>query len=244
MRSDILGVGFDALSMAEAVARAKALMHERRGAYVCTPNPEIVWACREDADLSAAVNGADMVLADGVGIVWAARRLGERIAERVTGADFAQELLAAMAGTVFLLGAKPQVAERASQAIARRFGGVRVVGVSDGYYTDEAALMAQIEAARPDFLLVCLGTPKQELFMQRHAGAEYIGLMAGLGGTLDLLAGDVRRAPDFFLRHKLEWLYRLGQQPRRIKRQLRLPLFALAVWKQRTRHGKGKTHRS
>lgn len=241
MRREILGVGVDVLTMDEALARADILSRERRGAYVCTPNPEMVWACRKDERLRLAVNGADMALADGVGVVWAARVLGQELPERVTGADFAQGLLDGLKGSLFLLGGRPGVAQRAAENIGRRWPGIRLVGCCDGYFEDEAGVFERVRQARPDVLLVCMGTPRQELLMQRWAGREEIGLMAGLGGTLDLLAGDVRRAPAFYQKYKLEWLYRLGQQPRRILRLGRLPLFVLAVWKQRITHGKGKT---
>lgn len=236
MKVNVLGVLFDKVRMDEAVARALALMKERRGAYVCTPNPEIVWACHRHADRMAAVQGADLVLADGVGVLLGAKILGRPLPERVTGYDFCCELLNTMEGSVFLLGGKPGVAERAAKKIENEYTRLRVCGWSDGFYDDEEALMARIREASPDFLVVCLGTPKQELFMQRHAGLPEIGLMAGLGGTLDVLVGDIPRAPEFFIRHKIEWLYRLWREPKRIKRQIRLPLYLLAVVRQRIRH--------
>lgn len=244
MRKEILGVGFDALTIDETVERARELIRERRGAYVCTPNPEIVWACRNHEELRCAVKGADMVLPDGVGIVWAARVLGRAVPERVTGVDFIQALLAEQEGSVFLLGARPGVAQRAAETIAARWPQIRIVGCCDGYYEDEANLREQIRRVKPDVLMVCLGSPKQELLMHSWAGSEDIGLMAGLGGTLDVLAGDIPRAPEFFVRHKLEWFYRLWREPRRIKRVMRLPLYVMAVLKQRMKHGKGKTDRT
>lgn len=244
MKVDVLGVLFDKVTMPQAVDRAQALMKERRGAYVCTPNPEIVWACHRQPAMMEAVRGADLVLADGVGVLLGAKILQRPLPERVTGYDFCCSLLASMEGSVFLLGGKPGVAERAAGTIGQQYPRVRVCGWSNGFYSDEDALVARIRAAAPDFLVVCLGTPRQELFMQRHAGLPEIGLMAGLGGTLDVLVGDIPRAPDFFIRHKIEWLYRLWREPRRIKRQIRLPLYLLAVVRQRIRHEQGKTDRS
>lgn len=238
MTLDILGVGIDAVTLDEAVERARTLMHERRGAYVCTPNPEMIWLCRGDDALRGVVNAADMTLPDGVGVLLGARLLGARLPERVTGVDFACALLGRMQGRVFLLGAKPGVAERAAKAICSSWPDVTVAGVCDGYYADEDEVIRQIESARPDFLLVCLGMGRQERLMARLAGNENIGLMAGLGGTLDVLAGDIPRAPDFFIRHRIEWLYRLWREPKRIKRVMRLPLYVAAVMKQRIKHGK------
>lgn len=236
MKVDVLGVLFDKVTMDEAVTRALALMKERRGAYVCTPNPEIVWACRRQPAMMEAVCGADLVLADGVGVLLGAKILGRPLPERVTGYDFCCALLGAMEGSVFLLGGRPGVAARAAEKIRKEHPALCVCGWSDGFYDDEEALVARIRAASPDFLVVCLGTPKQELFMQRYAGLPEIGLMAGLGGTLDVLVGDIPRAPAFFIRHRIEWLYRLWREPKRIKRQMRLPLYLLAVVRQRIRH--------
>lgn len=238
MTVDILGVGVDALGLDEAVTLSLALMQKRRGAYVCTPNPEMIWRCRCDESLRGIVNAADMTLPDGVGVLLGARLLEYSLPERVAGIDFACALLGRMQGRVFLLGAKPGVAERAAEAVRSRWPKVTVAGVSHGYYDDEDAVIRQIEAARPDFLLVCLGMGRQERLMARLAGNENIGLMAGLGGTLDVLAGDIPRAPDFFIRHRIEWLYRLWREPKRIKRIMCLPLYVAAVMKQRIKHGK------
>lgn len=238
MTVDILGVGVDAIRLEEAVTRALALMRKRRGAYVCTPNPELLWLCRGDDALRDVVNAADMVLPDGVGVVMGAKMLGTSLPERVTGVDFACALLARMRGRVFLLGARPGVAERAAETIRSRWPDVTVAGVCDGYYEDEDEILRRIDAAQPEFLLVCLGMGRQERLMARLAGKDTIGLMAGLGGTLDVLAGDIPRAPDFFIRHRIEWLYRLWREPKRIKRVMRLPLYVAAVMKQRIENGK------
>ncbi len=238
MRTSILGVGVDGLTMEQAVERALRLMDERRGAYVCTPNPELLWLCQRDAALRDCVNGAALVLPDGVGVLLGARLLGQPLSERVTGFDFACVLLGRMQGRVFLLGGKPGVAERAAQTIKTRFPNVTVVGVCDGYFTDTGAVIRRIEAAKPDFLMVCLGMGKQERFMAQLAGSHAVGLMAGLGGTLDVLAGDIPRAPELFIRCRLEWLYRLMREPRRIGRVMRLPLYLAAVVRQGLRYGK------
>lgn len=238
MTVDILGVGVDAIRLEEAVTRALALMRKRRGAYVCTPNPEFLWLCRGDDVLRDVVNAADLVLPDGVGVLMGAKMLGTSLPERVTGVDFACALLARMRGRVFLLGARPGVAERAAETIRSRWPNVTVAGVCDGYYDDEDDILRRIDAAQPEFLLVCLGVGRQERLMARLAGKDTIGLMAGLGGTLDVLAGDIPRAPEFFIRHRIEWLYRLWREPKRIKRVMRLPLYVAAVMKQRIENGK------
>ena len=226
-RTEILGVGFDAVTADEAADRALALM-ERRGAYLCTPNPEIVMAARRDPEVMAAINGADLVLPDGVGVVWAAKRLGTPLPERVAGIDLLAAVLDRMSGSVYVLGGKPGVAEKAAENIAAAHPNVSVAGARDGYFTDELALTAELGETRPDLLLVCLGAPKQELWMAAHRGLP-VGLMAGLGGAVDVLAGAAERAPLWWREHSLEWLYRLLRQPSRLKRQWSLLEFVREV---------------
>jgi N-acetylglucosaminyldiphosphoundecaprenol N-acetyl-beta-D-mannosaminyltransferase len=238
MSADILGVRIDALTIDQAVAQALGAMEQGTGGYICTPNPEILWLAQRDQALRQALNGAYMTLADGVGVVWAAKYLGHPVPERVAGYDFMMALLAKMSGRVFLLGGQPGVAQEAAQAIRRQFSAVEIVGTHDGYFSQSEPVLAEIQAAQPQLVLVCLGAPKQEKWMAEFAPALPGCLLAGLGGCLDVLAGRVQRAPDWWIRHKLEWLYRLIRQPQRIKRQLRLPRFVLAVAKQRMQDGK------
>ena len=231
MRIDVLGVGFDSLTIEEAVTRAKALMTERRAAYVVTPNPEIVMACRERLETMQAVNAADLVLPDGIGVIYGARILGTPLKTKLPGIDFIQALMADMAKegkSVFLLGAKPGVAEAAAEKLKAQYPGLAVVGTQVGYFKDDAPVVEAVNAARPDLLLVCLGAPKQELWMQRNQSLLNVGLMAGLGGSLDVFAGNVRRAPKAFQRLGLEWLYRLMKAPKRIGRMMKLPKFLFA----------------
>ena len=231
-RIDVLGVGFDNLTMDEAVARGMELMSEKRAAYVVTPNPEIVMLAREDERLFSAVEHAALVLPDGVGVVKGARILGTPLKEKIPGIDFAQNLFARMAAggqKLFLLGAKPGVAELAAAALKGRFPGLMVCGTSDGYFQDDAPVIEKINAVEPDLLLVCLGAPKQELWMQQNAPKLRVGLMAGLGGSLDVFAGVAERAPERWQKLGLEWLYRLLKEPSRAGRMKNLPKFGFAV---------------
>ena len=231
MRIDVMGVGFDSLTIEEAVAKAKTLMAERRAAYVVTPNPEIVMVCREQPEAMEAVQAADLVLPDGIGVIYGARILGTPLKTKLPGIDFIQALMADMAKegkSVFLLGAKPGVAEAAAEKLKAQYPGLAVVGTQDGYFKDDAPVVEAVNAARPDLLLVCLGAPKQELWMQRNQSLLNVGLMAGLGGSLDVFAGNVRRAPKAFQRLGLEWLYRLMKEPKRIGRMMKLPKFLFA----------------
>lgn len=241
-RIDVLGVGFDNVTMDGAVSAALALIGAGSGRYVVTPNPEIVMLAREDARLRAALQGAALVLPDGIGIVKGAQILGTPLHGKVPGIDFAAGVLAGLAaaeGSVFLLGAKPGVAEKAAAALSARYEGLRIAGVNDGYFSDDGPVIEKINAASPDLLLVCLGAPKQEFWMQDHEGRLKVGLMAGLGGSLDVFAGEVRRAPESWQKLGLEWLYRLIREPKRIGRIMKLPGFVFAALGERGRaHGK------
>ena len=235
-RIEILGVPFDNVTMEEAIDRAMALIEARRGAYVVTPNPEIVMAAREDAELMGAVRDAALVLPDGIGVIYGGKILGTPLKEKTPGIDFAAgviERLSHKGGSVFLFGAKPGVAELAAQNLSRRFPGLVIAGTSDGYFSDDAPIVERIAAAKPDLLLVCLGMPKQEFWMQAHAGQLDVGLMAGLGGRLDVFAGVVERAPERWQKLGLEWLYRLLKQPSRAGRMMKLPKFVLCAVKER-----------
>ena len=233
MKSQVLGVAFDRVTIDQAVDWTLARTARGESACICTPNPEIVWAARRDDDLRRAIGEADMVLPDGIGVVWASRVLGCPLPERVSGYDFLMALLARLKGRVFLLGGRPGVGPRAGAVIEKQFPNVTVAGWRDGYFQDGDAVLKAVRDAGADVILVCMGTPEQELWMQRNKPAMDKGVMIGLGGCLDVLAGDLRRAPERWIRANLEWLYRLLQQPRRLGRQLRLPLFVMAVIWQR-----------
>ncbi|MBS6750256.1 MAG: WecB/TagA/CpsF family glycosyltransferase [Firmicutes bacterium] len=237
-RTDVLGVGFDNVTKAEAVERALELIDAREGRYVVTPNPEIVMLAKENPALKEALAGADIVLPDGAGIVKGAAILGRPMKEKVPGIDFACGVMARLAergGSVYLFGAKPGVAEAAAETLRTKFPGLVISGTSDGYFSDDGPIIEKIKDAAPDFLLVCLGAPKQELWIAKMSGKLPVGLMVGLGGSLDVFAGTVKRAPEAWQKLDLEWLYRLLKEPRRIGRMMKLPLFVIEAAGERLR---------
>ncbi|MDR1670079.1 MAG: WecB/TagA/CpsF family glycosyltransferase [Oscillospiraceae bacterium] len=240
MRADILGVPFDAVTPEEAVRRGMELM-EGGGGRVVTPNPEIVWKCHTDPAAREAVVSADLILADGVGILKAAKKLGRPLRDRVLGIEWFYAMLALCAEkekSVFFLGGKPGVAGQAAKNAAQTHPALKVCGAHDGFFTDEDAVAERIRQAGPDFLAVSLGAPKQELWMARNAPKLPGVLMAGLGGSLDILAGGVKRAPKIFSKLGLEWLYRALRQPSRIPRLLVIPKFLRLVGKTAKREKK------
>ena len=232
MRIDVLGVGFDNLTMDEAVAEGLRLTESQGTHYVVTPNPEIVELCRENLAAKIAVNEADLVLADGIGVVKGAAMLGTPLKGRVPGIEFAAGLMAGLAAngkTLYLLGAKPGVAQQAAGRLQATYPGLVIAGTHDGYFKDDAAVAEEIRKTGADVVFVCLGAPKQELWMKKFGPATGAHLLCGLGGSLDVFAGVVERAPKFWSNHGLEWFYRLCREPRRIGRMMKLPLFLVHV---------------
>ena len=232
MRINVLGVGFDNVLMIEAVARGADMLSRPGAHYVVTPNPEIVEICRNNPEAMRAVNGADLVLADGIGIIKGARILGTPLKARNPGIEFAAYLMKEMAEkglSLYLLGAKPGVAETAGKRLAEKYPGLKIAGTHDGYFQEDAPVVEAIRRSGADCVFVCLGAPKQELWMAEHGAATGARLLCGLGGSLDVFAGVVERAPKFWSDHGLEWFYRLCRDPRRVGRMMKLPLFLLHV---------------
>ena len=240
MKIDVMGVRFDNVTMGEALKHAEEILDRGETCYCVTPNPEIVYEAMHDADFCSLLNGAAMVLPDGVGVLLGAKLLGSPLKEKVSGVDFAAQLLPlleARGKKLYLLGSKPGVAELAAANMQKRCPNLRICGMADGYFRDEDAVVERINAANPDVLFVCLGSPKQEYFMKNHLSQLHAALMVGLGGSLDAFAGTVKRAPDWVIRIGMEWFYRLVKEPRRFKRMLRLPKFVFAVLGKRIRGG-------
>ena len=238
MRIDVLGVGFDNLTLEEAVEAGMDLVRAPGAHYVVTPNPEIVEVCREDPAVMDIVNRADLVLADGIGVIKGAAMLGTPLKGKVPGIEFAAGLLGKLAKegrSVYLLGAKPGVAELAGKRLSGQYPGLKIAGTHDGYFQEDAPVVEDIRASGADVVLVCLGAPKQEKWMAKNGADTGAHLLCGLGGSLVVFAGVVERAPKFWCDHGLEWLYRLLKEPRRAGRMMKLPLFLVHV-----RQEKGK----
>ncbi len=232
MKINIMGVNFDSVTMAEAIAHAEAMLNAEGASYVVTPNSEIVYEAMHSEELCSLLNHAELVLPDGAGVILASRILKTPLKEKVAGVDFADNLLSLLAKTgksVFLLGSKPGVAELAAENMKQKHPGLTICGMADGYFKEEAPVIETINCSGADVLFVCLGAPKQERFMAEHQEELKVRMMIGLGGSLDAFAGTVKRAPKWMIACSLEWLYRLIKEPKRFKRMLRLPKFIWAV---------------
>ena len=232
MRSvEILGVRVDSLSMEECLEKVKQAVLSGASIRIVTANPELIYKAAADNKLRQLVNSADLVVADGVGVLWAARQLGHGLPERVTGIDLVLRILEEAnkhGWRIFLLGSKPGVAEKAVLNQQKKYSKI-VFGCHHGYFTAEQQplLLKRIENFEPDILLVGMGAPKQEYWTAANGGLARVSI--GVGGTFDVLAGLVKRAPVFVRNLKLEWLYRLLTQPSRLKRQAILPLYVARV---------------
>mgnify|MGYP004656130937 FL=1 len=232
MKTDIMGLQFDNITMEEALDAAKALLQGEHAARVVTPNAEIAYEALHDENMRTLLNSAELMLPDGAGVVLASKILKTPLKQKVAGVDFADGLLGVLETTgqsLYLLGSKPGIGELAAQKMMQKHPRLKIAGIADGYFQDEAPVIDKINASGADVLFVCLGAPKQEQFMARHQKALHVKLMAGLGGSLDSFAGTVKRAPKWMIRLNLEWLYRLIKEPKRFKRMLRLPKYLWAV---------------
>ena len=227
MKINVLGVRFDNVTPEEALEHGAQLMEQPGFHYVVTPNPEFVLAAEKDEEFRSVLNGADLVIPDGIGVIYSAKLLGTPLKSRVPGIEFSAGMLAHMdnvGGRVFLLGAKPGVAELAAVNISKDYPNLTICGTHDGYFKEDEPVVQAVKEAKADLLFVCLGAPRQEKFMAKYGPEMGVKLAMGLGGSLDVYAGVVNRAPECWQKLNLEWAYRLVKEPKRIGRMAKLPL--------------------
>jgi N-acetylglucosaminyldiphosphoundecaprenol N-acetyl-beta-D-mannosaminyltransferase len=226
----ILGCRLDLIDADEASSQIMRFASEGSGAQIVTLGTEMVVYARGDEAFRDVVNASALSLCDTIGLLYVARRRGAVLRERVTGIGLIERLcdLCARNGVpVYFLGGAPGVAADAAAVLEARFPGLRVAGTHDGYFPEELndEVVAGIHASGARLLFAGLGSPRQELWLARHLGATGCGAALGVGGSFDVFAGRVDRAPHVFQRLGLEWLYRLLREPRRWRRQLALPKF-------------------
>ncbi|MHB8125950.1 MAG: WecB/TagA/CpsF family glycosyltransferase [Desulfitobacteriaceae bacterium] len=235
MKVDVLGIYIDNLTLAETAQCIGEAVKEKKPCRVVTANPEMIYAANQDKGLRDLINSANLVTADGIGVIWAAACLGTPLQERVTGIDLLQALFP-LAGErnwrIFFLGGRPGVAERAAAYVQQDFPGI-IWQAENGFFSFkyEIELQEKIRLFNPDLLLVGLGAPRQDYWIA--ANSELASVTIGVGGSFDALAGIVIRAPQWIRNLNLEWLYRLWQEPWRWKRQMVLPRFVLRVMKEK-----------
>lgn len=238
--ANILGVKVAALTMHQAVDTANELIEGKNNSLIATANAEMIMRATYDDELKNILNKAQLVVPDGAGTVWAANYLGIKMPERVAGFDLVQNLFKLAPQKkwrIFFFGSAPGVAEKAKLKAQNDYPGIEIVGIRDGFFTkdDEKEIIGQIKDAKPDILLAALGVPKQEKWLSAHLQELQCPLSIGVGGTFDVMAGVMKRAPLWMQKAKLEWLFRGMLQPKRAGRLLALPRFVFAVhgWKKK-----------
>lgn len=240
-RLHILGVPINAATFDSLLENISAWIAAGDRLYqVCTASPEFVMMAQDDPGFMQVLQSADLCVADGVGLLFAARYLGRPLPERVTGSD-GVPLIARRAARegwkLFLLGAAPGVAEQAAARLIEQNSGLQIAGTYAGSPApdEEEDIIARINASRADILLVAYGAPRQDFWIARNRARLNVHVAMGVGGTFDFIAGVVPRAPRWMRDLALEWLYRLYKQPWRWRRMLRLPRFVWAVLRYRDR---------
>ena len=234
-RVNILGVPVDMVDKEQASAVFAEIFQQPGCSMIVTPNSEIVQNASKDEELRSLIASADLIIPDGIGLVYASKVMGCPLSERVTRIDFLDSIVARLAQTgesIFFFLINLCVADEAADRMKKKYPGLRVAGTQNGYFQpeEEALIVKQINESGADFLCVALGAPKQERFIAQHRD-EFTSVRGaiGVGGSLDVWAGNLKRAPEFYRNHGLEWLYRFIQQPTRFKRMLTLPVFMLRV---------------
>lgn len=231
----IMDVPIHNVTMEKATEVVVEFLNSDKPHTVFTPNPEIIMEAQKDHELMKCLKTASLVVPDGIGVVIASRLLKvQRLPERVGGFDLMQNVLNKIKGTnirVYFLGSKPGVAQQAAKNMEKKYPGLQIVGTRDGYFRpeEEKELINEIKELEVDFLLVGLGAPRQEKWISQHIEELGVKVAAGVGGSLDVMAGVVKRAPEIYQKLNLEWFYRLITNPKRAKRMLNLPIFGFKV---------------
>ncbi len=228
----ILDIRVDKVTKKRALGEFERLLDTDGCSLIVTLNAEMVEKASRDSQLARIINTADMVIPDGVGLLYASKIKGDPIEEKVAGVEFAESAIEVCAGKdrkVFLLGGKPGIAHLAAEKLCEKYPGLLIAGTRDGYFKpeEEDDIVRQINESGADFLCVGMGFPRQELFIDRRRKELGVKVAVGVGGSFDIWSGTLKRAPQFFLDNGLEWLYRMVQEPWRFKRIPALSLFLI-----------------
>jgi N-acetylglucosaminyldiphosphoundecaprenol N-acetyl-beta-D-mannosaminyltransferase len=232
----ILEVNIDRLDMQGAVERVKNLLSEDGPSLIVTPNSEMLAAAAEDAELARILNSADLAVPDGAGVILASKIMGQKLPERVAGFDLITELFAQLENedcSFYFLGSKPGIVDKAAAELKKRYPNLNIAGYHHGYLDKELQqnVTAEINEKGIDLLLVGMGVPLQERFLDKNLDGLNVKAAVTVGGSFDVIAGEVERAPLWMQKAGLEWFYRLVQEPSRFGRMLLLPKFIYLVIK-------------
>lgn len=228
----IFGVKVDKVTLEEATKLVGEFLQGNELKTIYTPNTEIVMKAKEDEKLKELINKGSLVIPDGIGLVHAAKIKKRPLPERVTGFDLSINMIKLANReklSIYLLGGKPGVSEEAARNIVKKYPNVKIAGCQHGYFEEDEEIIRKVNESKPDILFVGLGFPKQEIWIDSNKDKLKSKVAIGNGGTMDILAGKVKRAPEIYQKLGLEWFYRLVKEPSRIKRQLVIPKFMLQV---------------
>lgn len=238
----ILGLRVDKVTMDSALSEIETFLNSDGTKVIYTPNTEIVMAAKEDKELMRILNDGDLIIPDGIGLIYASKIKKNPLPQRVTGFDVSMKMLelANEKGySLFLLGGKEGVAKEAGENIVKKYPNIRIAGYNNGYFKgshtgfpgheEEMQVVEKISKVKPDILFVGFGAPKQEMWINRYKERLNCKVIIGNGGTMDIISGKAKRAPAIWQKLGLEWFYRLIKEPSRIKRQMVLPKFMLTV---------------
>ncbi|QZY57401.1 WecB/TagA/CpsF family glycosyltransferase [Crassaminicella profunda] len=229
-----MGVFVDQGTLEDATNRCIEFMNTMGCKMIITPNTEIIMSAQKDSKLRQIINHADLVIPDGIGIIYASKIQKKGLTERVTGVDLMHKILEYCnenQKSIYILGGKPGVAEKACENIKNKLSGVEIKGFRDGYFKEEeeGKIIENINRLNADILFVALGAPKQEIWMDKYREKLKSKIVMGVGGSVDVWAGTVKRAPKIYQKLGLEWFYRLLKEPWRYKRMMVLPKFMIKV---------------
>lgn len=234
---NILGVQFNNLKQSDALKIIIEKIKKNERVFVTTANPEIVMYANRNVDYKRLINTSDLIVADGIGIIYGSKILRQPLLERIAGYDLLIELLKQSSEhnlRVYLLGAKEEIVNKAKENIIYDYPNINIVGTHNGFFDiEDMSIMEKVENAKPQIIFVAMGFPKQEQWISKYFKRGNTGLGMGVGGSFDVLSGETKRAPKWVQKVHLEWLYRLINDPKRAVRMLDLPKFIIEVIKQR-----------
>lgn len=232
MKETVLGIQVNTESYDELLPKVFDQIEKQQKSLIVAINPEKIIKAKEDPELKTLLNNAEFQIPDGIGVILASKIQKGQITSRVTGVDMMLRLCEEAAQRkkpIFLYGGKPGIADQAAKKLQELYPSIQIAGTQDGYEKDNQKVVDKINEAKPDLLFVAMGSPKQENWINANRDLLHPTIYQGVGGSFDVLAGNVKRAPEAFQKVGMEWFYRLMKEPHRIKRQIALPLFLLEV---------------
>lgn len=232
MKETVLGIPVNTENYDELLPKVFERIETKQKSLIVAINPEKIISAKQSPELKKLLVDAEFQIPDGIGVILASKIQKGNITSRVTGVDMMLRLCEEAAKRekpIFLYGGKPGIADQAADKLKELYPTIQIAGTQDGYEKDNQKVIDKINAAKPDLLFVAMGSPKQENWINANRDMLHPTIYQGVGGSFDVLAGNVQRAPEAFQKVGMEWFYRLMKEPHRIKRQIKLPLFLLEV---------------